>query len=351
MPSSLLPRLCVAALAAALLCTLVSCGTSPNRTADRGSPPAPPEAARTAGGRKPRIILITNGHSPFFKPMEVGLKVAAREEDVDAAWDGPQNATVADQKSLIEKYASQGYDGIGISSLEAAPLVPVINALIERGTKVTTFDSDVPGSKRIAYIGTNNYKAGLEAGKAAVALMPRGGTFVGFVGNQSAQNARERIDGFKAATRGHGITLLDVRDDQKDPVRARRNVEDVIQSLGGKVTGLLGIFSYNGPAIAEAVKAVRARDRYRIVTFDAEPKTLQELEDGTIDATVVQKPYEFGYRSVKLLAALIRDGEEKARQKLGVPKDGIIDTGVEVVTPASVKAFRERLKAIGVESS
>jgi ribose transport system substrate-binding protein len=296
-------------------------------------------------------MLITNGHSPFWDPMEVGLRKAAQEVGADASWDGPMNATVADQKSLVEKYASQGYDGIGISSIEAAPMVPVIDRLVSRGIKVITLDSDTPGSKRIAYIGTNNFKAGQEAGRAAMKLMPGGGTFVAFVGNQSAQNARERIDGFKDAVKGRNITVTDVMDDQKDPVQARRNVENVIQSRGAKVTGLLGVYSYNGPAIAEAVSTVKARDRYKIVVFDAEPKTLQELEAGYIDATVVQKPYEFGYQSVKLLAALIRDGEAKARQALKVPSDGIIDTGVEVVTPATVKDFCARLKALGVKSS
>ncbi|MCC2670870.1 MAG: monosaccharide transporter substrate-binding protein family, partial [Armatimonadetes bacterium] len=186
----------------------------------------------------------------------------------------------------------------------------------------------------------------------AVKLLPNGGKFVGFVGNISAANARERRDGFVEAIKGHNIELIDVIDDNKDSARARKNVEDAITKHGDSIQGFLGLFSYNGPQIVNAVLSQKGlRDKYKIVAFDAEPVTLKELEKGNIDATVVQKPYDFGYLSTKLLYLINKKGFSAAKEEMKIPADGIIDTGVEVVTPATVKDYIQRLEKIGIKSS
>ena len=223
---------------------------------------------------------------------------------------------------------------------------------MDRGIPIITFDSDSPDSGRLAYIGTNNFNAGVEAGKFAVKIMPEGGKFMGFVGNISAANARERRDGFADAIKGSKIELMDVLDDNKDATRARRNVEDTIAKHGDAVTGLLGLFSYNGPAIAQALKTQPGlRAKYKVVAFDAEPATLEELAAKNIDGTVVQKPYEFGYLSTKLLYWINRKGLAEAKKELNIPDDGIYDTGVEVITPATVKQYKANLEKLGIKSS
>lgn len=301
--------------------------------------------------KKVRIAIITNGLSPFWDPMAVGMKRAAEKYGCEASWAGPQTSQIPEQRRLVEEALSRGVDGIAISAIEAGAMTPVINNAVESGVLVITIDSDAPKSKRLVYIGTNNYNAGLEAGKVALKLLPQGGNVVGFVGNRSAQNARERIQGFVEATKGHRIQLLDVREDNIDPVKAQKNVEDVLQAMGGKVDLLLGIYSYNGPAIARAVKAAGLQGRVKILCFDAEPATLDALEKGEIDATIVQKPYEFGYRAVELLYRMKTLGIERALRESKVPPSRIVDTGVEVVTPQNIKAFRKRLAELGVKSS
>ena len=298
------------------------------------------------------IQIITNGISPFWDPMAAGMDKAKKELGCEAAWAGPQNSEVGAQKQLVESALAKGIDGLAISCIEAQASVPIIAEVLAKGVPVITFDSDSPGSQRLVYIGTNNVNAGKAAGDAAVTLLPGGGKFVGFVGNISAQNARERRDGFVEAAKAKGIELLDVLDDNKDPARARRNVEDTIAKQGGQIQGLLGLFSYNAPAIANAITSQAGmRAKYKIVTFDAEPETLRHLEAGNIDATVVQKPFDFGYLSTKLLYLINRKGLAAAVKEMSIPADGIFDTGVEVITPANVKEYRKKLAALGVKSS
>ena len=315
------------------------------------------QSGAPAGEKKVRIVLVTNGSSPFWDPMEVGMSKAASELGCEATSRRPTTDSPALQRQIIEEYQAQKVDGIGISVIESDTIGPLIDELMNSGIRVITFDSDAANSKRIAYIGTNNFEAGKAAGEAAKKLLPEGGKVFGFVGNQNAPNARERIAGFREATKGTNIVLVDVFDDNKDPAKARANVENVLQAHKD-VKMLLGLFSYDGPQIAAAVKEAGMLGKVKILCFDAEPETINHLKRGEIDATVVQKPYEFGYRSVQLLYKIIQLGDEnKALQEFEaesgykVGPGNVIDTGVEIITPQNINDYLKRLEELGIKSS
>lgn len=295
-----------------------------------------------------RLAIVSNSLSPFWTPMRVGMNRAAADLGVEVQWAGPATGQITEQRRLMEQFAAQGVDGMAVSPLDAQAIGPVIDEMAERGIKVICIDSDCPDSKRLAYIGTLNYEAGVEAGKKAMELLPDGGAFVAFAGRLDSPNARERLQGFLDATAGSGIQVLETRQDQSDKNRARRNVEDVLQAFPD-IDGMLGLWSYNGPAIAQAVKSANRKDQLKIVCFDAEPQTLLHLERGEIDAAVVQKPYYFGYLSVLLLHNAVVCGEDHALRLL--PGGRRVDTGVEIVTPETVSAHRAALEKLGVKSS
>jgi ribose transport system substrate-binding protein len=150
---------------------------------------------------------------------------------------------------------------------------------------------------------------------------------------------------------------VDVLEDQKDAEIARQNVDNILQSKRSQVAGLVGFYSYDTPQIAEAVNQAGLRSKIKIVGFDAEPGTLTALRSGGVDATVVQKPYEFGKLAVEFLALAQKDGPAKAKQEWNglhsnYPiKNDIINTGVQVVTPANIGPFMQQLKKWGVASS
>ncbi|HOE10980.1 MAG TPA: sugar-binding protein [bacterium] len=304
----------------------------------------------TAGpnAKKIHIGIVTNSVSPFWDPMTRGLEIAKEKLGVEATWQGPPRAQVSEQRRIIEDMAAQGVDGIAISPINAEALTPVIDDLVNNGIIVLTMDSDAPNSKRMAYIGTNNVQAGYVAGQEAVKRLPNGGEVIAFVGTLSAMNASERLEGFKKAIEGHNITLLDVKQDQTDKNKARRNVEDAILAYPD-VDAFLGLWSYNPPAITAAVKAAGKLGSIQVFGFDAEPQTLAHLENKEIQYTIVQKPYLFGYLSVELITMMKWMGVEETLTLL--PKDRIVDTGVEVITPDSVAGFKARLEALGIRSS
>ncbi len=308
-----------------------------------------------------KIKLITNGISPFWDAMGKGLEQARDELKTDATWQAPQQADNNAQKRVFEDALAAGCDGIGVSPIQADAFASVIDDAIDRGVPVITFDSDSEKSKRLLYIGTNNYEAGKAAGMEARKLFPNGGNLVAFVGNMSAQNARDRYQGFLDAIKGSNIKMLkDPYEDDKDAVgRARRNVADAIVRYGDQLNGLVGLYSYNGPAIVDEVVKQNLRSKLKIICFDGEPKTLKNLQAGLVDVTVVQKPYEFGRIATKALYLINRKGLKGALEEMtpeleaaGMKVNGaVIDTGVQVITPANSAEFLKALKDKGLSST
>lgn len=328
---------------------LVAFGGCKQDGEDAGTGGPEPTVARPAKGKTIKIRILTNAIAPFWDPMTVGMKrAAAKLPNVDASWRGPDQGTVQEQKRILETFEAEGVDAISISPRESAPLETEINRLVEKGILVICMDSDAPNSNRLAYIGTNNYEAGKVAGHAAGEVWPDGAKVMAFVGDKAAENARERLEGFKETAGTYGIEVVDVMQDDAIPDKARQNAEDVIQGHP-EVNGFLGLWSYDAPAITQAVIDSGKQDRIKVVSFDAEPQTLDLLERGAIEATVVQKPYMFGYLSVELLYMMKTMGVQETLMLL--PPKGVVDTGVTVVTPENVGKFKADLDELGVKSS
>ena len=131
--------------------------------------------------------------------------------------------------------------------------------------------------------------------------LPDGGKCMGFVGLPGADNARERIEGIKEAVEGSKVELVDVRGDDIDQTRAKRNVEDVL-AANPDITCMVGFYSYNTPRIYEVLQGGRQarpdhRHRLRRGSDHARRRA-----GGHIAGTVVQQPFEWGYQGMKLMA-------------------------------------------------
>ena len=285
-------------------------GESAVKNSEKSAPAAPSGSSKPAEiPGAPKFKVVTNGISPFWTAMSIGLYQADVDIKVNGDWQAPDPDTNAAQVKVIQDTLAAKTDGIAVSVIEADALSTTINEAVKAGVPVITFDSDSPKSNRMCYLGTNNFEAGRAAGEAAKKLFPNGGKLVAFVGNMSAQNARDRFEGFKAALVGTKIEFLrEPYEDNKDTGIARKNVEDAITKYGTQLTGCVGLYSYNGPAIIHAVQSAGVRDKMKIVCFDGEPETLASLGKGEVDVTVLQKPYEFGRLAIMLLNLIKKDG-------------------------------------------
>lgn len=291
---------------------------------------------------KPHVAFVTNNVSEFWQIAKKGCMKAEQEFNCVVEFRMPANGTIAEQQQIIEDLLAKGIDGIAISPRDAQNQTDILNKAAAE-TNLICHDSDAPNTNRLCYVGTNNFQAGLAAGKLIKEVLPEGGKIILFVGVMDAPNARERAEGISKELEGSNIEIADIRTDQADHVTAKSNVENVLVTRPD-VTCLVGLWSYNGPAIVSAVteknQSVAQGGTIKIVCFDEEEDCLQGIKDGHIYATVVQKPFEFGYQSVRILAQLA-EGD-----KTVLPEDGLLDTGIVLVKQDNVQTFWDELKQL-----
>jgi ribose transport system substrate-binding protein len=304
-----------------------------------------------------RIAYVTNGVDPFWNTAAAGVKAASKEFNVTADVHMPPKGTV-DQKRIVESLLTSGIDGIAISPVDAKNQVDLINQACAV-TKVITHDSDAPDSKRLCFVGMDNYKAGRAAGKLVKEAIPNGGKVMLFVGRLEQLNAQQRRQGILdelldkpeqslasitydppgKPLAGGKYTVLDTRTDNFDYSRAKANAEDAITAFPD-LACMIGLFGYNPPNCLEALKSANKTGQIKLVAFDENAPTLQGIVDGHIYGTVSQQPYLYGYHSVRILAALAR-GDESV-----LPKGGFLEVPIIQVRKDNVEKFWAELKKL-----
>jgi ribose transport system substrate-binding protein len=287
---------------------------------------------------KPELVFVVNGASDFWKIAEAGVRKAQAElPNYDMQFKYPEQAAAAIQQRLMDDLVAAGADAIMVSAVDPKTSTEALNRI---GSQVPLFttDSDAPQSNRIAYIGSSNVALGKDAGALMLKALPDGGKCMGFVGLPGADNARERIEGIREAIKGSKVELVDVRGDDIDQTRAKRNVEDTL-AANPNIDCMVGIYSYNTPRIYEVLKESGKLGQIKIIGFDEDPITLGGVREGTIVGTVVQNPFEWGYQGMKLMAKYL-EGD-----KSGIPADGLIIIPGQVIDQSNVDAFEKELKA------
>ncbi|MER9871612.1 sugar-binding protein [Mesorhizobium sp. M0195] len=288
---------------------------------------------------KPTLAFVVNGASDFWKAAEAGVKKAQGElPNYNLELKYPEQSSVAIQQRLMDDLVTAGVKAIMVSAVDPKTSTDGLNKIASE-TALFTTDSDAPQTKRVAYIGSSNVDAGKQAAEIAKKAMPDGGKCLGFVGLLGADNAKERIQGMKEGLAGTKIELVDVRGDDIDQARAKKNVEDALVA-SPDVTCMVGFYSYNTPRIYEALRDAGKLGQITVVGFDDDPITLGGVKEGTVAATVVQQPFEWAYQGMKLMAAYL-EGD-----KSGIPADGLIIIPTKIIGKVDVDAYAASLKAM-----
>ncbi|TET49083.1 MAG: hypothetical protein E3J64_10150, partial [Anaerolineales bacterium] len=296
------------------------------------------------------VVVIGKSVHPYWSNVEKGVRAAAADlglSDDQAIFFVPPTEDVAKQIETMETYIAQGVDGIAIAPSDPDALEPVMQKAVDAGIIVTTLDTPpVDDSVSLVYIGTDNYSAGQAGGEAMANLLPDGGTVGIGRGSDTALNALQRTDGFLDGIAGSGITALEPVNDKEDAVRALDLANSVL-SANPDLAGAFGVYAYNGPAWATAIKEAGRVGDTRLVCFDATTDIINGIKEGVIDATVAQREFDMGYKSVELIYLIVTDSEAAALSEMNVV-DGVIDTGVDIITAATLQAYEASLDARGI---
>jgi len=293
-----------------------------------------------AGGSKTlKLAFVTNNSADFWTIARRGVEKADAElADVDAEFRLVSDGTAAEQQRVVDDLLTKGVDGMAISPVDPQNQTALLDAAAKK-TLVFTQDSDAPQTARSCYIGTDNVAAGRQAGQLIREALPDGGSIMLFVGKLDAQNAKDRIAGIRDAIAGSKIKIIDVRTDDVDDVRAKANAADTLVRYPD-IKGLVGLWSYNGPAILNAVREAGKIGKVQIVTFDEADETLRGITDGAIHATVVQQPFEFGYQAITKMAQAARG------DRSFIPESKQIIIPTLIVNRANVEDFTKRINEL-----
>ncbi|OZM72422.1 sugar ABC transporter [Amycolatopsis antarctica] len=289
----------VLALVAGLVVGKATSSTGPSADAGPGK-----------GGGQRVDVIVKATDSAFWQSMFAGAQKAGEDLGVEVGRFGPTSETdVNEQVQLVENSISRGVNAIVIAANSETALNEAIDRAREEGIKVITVDGTVT-TETEAFIGTNNLRAGEQAGQRLCKLITDQGKSSGQVLLENAvagvQALGDRARGFRdgLAADCPQITVWEERFNNNDINTAANQANDAI----GAVPDLVGIFAANnksGNGVARAVKDTGRAADLPVVAFDSDPQENAALADGSIDALVVQNPYFFGYQGVsEALAAL-----------------------------------------------
>jgi ribose transport system substrate-binding protein len=326
-----------AVLGAAAVLAMASFGCKKSGESASPAPAAAPASAPGPGTY--HFAFVTNNSSDFWNIAEKGVRKAEKDFGIKAEVLRPLKTEVAEQQRFIEDILVQNFDGMAICPISPDPMTPLLDRVAAK-MPVVCHDSDAAKSKRKVYVGTNNVEAGHAAGAASLEALKAAGITKGkvaiFVGRIEMQNAIDRKQGVdETLGKEKGFEILPIFLDHADRAVAKKNVEDALARYPDLVL-VIGLWSYNGPAMAGAVRASSRAKKPLIVAFDEEEETLKAVQEGMIFATVVQKPFQFGYQSMKALKD-IKDGKTPP---------ATIDTGITTVKKDNLAQFWSELREL-----
>lgn len=282
-----------------------------------------------------RFVIVPKAmNNPFFDFARDGCQKRAKElGNIECIYKGPVEHEPATQAQIIQDFVTQKVDGLAISVADVAAMTKSIEAATAAGIPVITFDADAPGSKRIAYIGTNNKEFGLALGKQLLKMRPDGGKYAMVSGGPGAKNLAERVDGVREALKGSKWAEVAgsptfCNDDPALAVQQMTDMRTATPDLAAIVpVGGWPMFAPEGfKAFASRNKKDIDSGKFRLVVADTLKMQLELLRDGYANALVGQRPFEMGEKAMDTLLA-IKKGEK-------VPE--IVYTGLDLVTKENV---------------
>jgi ribose transport system substrate-binding protein len=285
---------------------------------------------------KPEVVMITSGEGPYWDPVIKGAEEAAAESNIKL-----KVVRCKSDREIQFKAIQDALDanpaGIAVSPLDPAFQNTVL-AQVAANTTLVTFDSDSPVSRRLCFVGTDNYGAGRLLGEAVKRALPDGGEVIISMGVPNKDNTLRRrqgvidelldrpidplhtADAFDKPLKGDKYTVSTTLADEGDRDKARALATDALKSHPD-VKCFVGLVSYSAPEVVTVLKQAGASDKVKVLGFDVDERTLKGIEDGSIQATVMQDQYGLGYHAVRILAAeaLGNRGELPAYQEHTLP--------------------------------
>lgn len=296
------------------------------------------------------VLVATNVNLPYWQEAGAGFQDAGKWLGVKTDIEGPESFSPDQELAAFQKAVSEKPSGILLSAAREDLFKAAIDGAISQGIPVICIDSDAPSSKRVLFIGTDNFRAGSESGKRMGDLLKGQGRVV-IVSIPGQNNLDERVRGVNEALKKFpGIKVAQTIDDKGDPRSANDQISALLAAKNpkDKIDGIICLEASGGAGAGEALHRLDMSGKVPIVAFDKDPETLDFVQQGVIAATIAQKPYVMSYYGLKFLDDLHHNAVHEFKDwntAPVAPMPTFVDTGTAVVDKSNLTAFREALAA------
>jgi ribose transport system substrate-binding protein len=313
------------ALAAVTAVLLAGCPKPPEET---GAGPAAPQPGQS--GQTIQVAVIPKGtENQFWQSIKAGADAACAEnnKECEVVWDGPNPENdVTGQVNIVNTMVNKKVAGIVLAACDRNALKAPVKAATAAGIPVVTIDSGIDGDDPVAYIATNNVKGGEAAADSLAKLMGEKGTAGYLIFGKGQVSSDERQQGFVQGMKKHpGIKVLDPLE-ASDTGKAFNNVTNLL-TAHPEIGGIFAASEPNGISAGNVLEQKKVAGKIKLVAFDASDKEIAALRAGTIQALIVQDPFQMGFKGVKTVLAALR--------KQPIPSK-LVDSGLTVVTKENI---------------
>jgi ribose transport system substrate-binding protein len=288
------------------------------------------------------VFVTSNLQVAYWKTAGAGFAKAAADYKVRTEFAGPQTYDPKAERDALDQAIQKKATGVLLAVTDAALLKDSIDKAVAAGIPVITIDSDAPGSKRLFFIGTNNYQAGFTGGqRLAQELHGKGNVVVFTMPDQP--NLQDRLRGYKEAlARTPDIKITRVVDIQGDPRIAFDTATQIAGKERDKVDAFVCLEAQSGKEVASVLSSYHVTGKI-VMAMDTDPETLDAIQKGTIAATIAQKPYTMAFVGLQALdnlyhhkpSSLITDWSKDSF----APIPSFVDTGSALIDKSNVDAF------------
>lgn len=292
------------------------------------------------------VLVVANENLPYWQEAQAGLADIAKTTGVKVAMEGPNTFSPSEELKTFDQVVEQRPAGILVSASDAGLFKESIDKAVLQGIPVICMDADSPDSRRVLFIGTDNFRAGQESGKIMAKILGGAGS-VALITLPNQFNTEERRRGLEDVLKKYpGIKIVETIDDKGDPRNADDAITELLQKKKIKIDGIIGLEASGGQGAADALHLLDLTGKIKIVAFDKEPATLDAIERGWITATIAQKPYVMAFYGVRFLDDLhhnvVHEYKDWATAPAG-PLPTFVDTGTAVIDASNLATFRKAL--------
>ena len=281
-------------------------------------------AAAPAGARHRVAIVAKSTRTEFWLSVFAGAEAAATEDNIELSITGPETEEDYEtQNRMVADAVADGAEALVFSAIDYENNAAAIDAAAESGVRIVAIDSNVDSGAVQTYIGTDNYAAGQMAAQAALDGV-EGQLTVGIVNyDVSSANGQERergaVDAFEQSGRARVAAVINTL---AEAARAQADTAAMLAEHP-EINVLLAFNEPTSVGAADAVEGMGLAEEVFLVGFDSNVATIDGLQDGTVDALIVQNPYAMGYLGVESAYRLL-SGQ-------GGSPEATVDTSTRIV--------------------